>query len=165
MTVWELVAVVVTVCVIVTMAILLFLLLQLIGVLRDLRSAADRLAEHALPTVDDLRVTLDNADIELERLKGLVRSAEALSRNVQSVSRKALEVGSLPRIKIKAMLAGPVVSVQTTDLQCHQAPAPHIWQAWPVWMVRPAGAGWQSGAGPRVPSISVLIAILSDSFN
>ena len=37
MTVWELVAVVVTVCVIVTMAILLFLLLQLIGVLRDLR--------------------------------------------------------------------------------------------------------------------------------
>mgnify|MGYP001174549981 FL=1 len=106
MTVWELVAVVVTVCVIVTMAILLFLLLQLIGVLRDLRSAADRLAEHALPTVDDLRVTLDNADIELERLKGLVRSAEALSRNVQSVSRKALEVGLLPRIKIKAMLAG-----------------------------------------------------------
>ena len=72
MTVWDLVAVVVTVCVIVTMAILLLLLAQLISVLRDLRSAADRLADHALPAVDDLKEAVDHADVELERLQGVI---------------------------------------------------------------------------------------------
>ena len=51
MTVWDLVAVVVTVCVIVTMTVLLLILIQLISVLKQLRSAADRLSEQALSLI------------------------------------------------------------------------------------------------------------------
>jgi len=106
MTVWDLVAVVVTVCVIVTMTVLLLILIQLISVLKQLRSAADRLSEQALPAVDDLRETVDHADLELRRLQGVVQAAEDASRQIGSAGRKALSVVSVPFIKVKAISAG-----------------------------------------------------------
>ena len=106
MTVWDLVAVVVTVCVIVTMAVLLLLLTRLISVLRDLRSAADRLADHALPAVDDLKETVDHADVELQRLQGVIGAAEEISQNLRSVGRKSARVTAAPLIKLKAISAG-----------------------------------------------------------
>ena len=106
MTVWDLVAVVVTVCVIVTMAVLLLILTQLISVLKQLRSAADRLSEQALPAVEDLRETVDHADLELQRLQGVVQAAEDASRQIGSAGRKALSVVSVPFIKVKAISAG-----------------------------------------------------------
>ena len=84
MTVWDLVAVVVTVCVIVTMTTLLLLLTQLLSVLRDLRSVAKRLAEDVLPAVDNLKETVDHADVELDRLHGVIGTAEELSRSLHS---------------------------------------------------------------------------------
>ena len=106
MSVWDLVAVVVTVCVIITMTVLLLLLVQLVSVLRDLRSAANRLAEDALPAVDNLKETVDNADVELERLHGVIGAAEEVSRNLRSVGRKSARVTSAPLIKVKAVAAG-----------------------------------------------------------
>jgi methyl-accepting chemotaxis protein len=106
MTVWDLVAVVVTVCVIVTMTILLLLLTQLVAVLRDLRSSADRLANHALPAVEDLKETVDHADVELERLQGVIGAAEEISQNLRSVARKSARMTSAPFIKLKAIAAG-----------------------------------------------------------
>jgi hypothetical protein len=88
------------------MAILLLLLTQLISVLRDLRSAADRLADHALPAVDDLKETVDHADVELERLQGVIGTAEEISHNFRSAARKSVRVTSAPLIKLKAIAAG-----------------------------------------------------------
>ena len=106
MTVWDLVAVVVTVCVIVTMTVLLLILIQLISVLKQLRSAADRLSEQALPVVDDLRETVDHADIELQRLQGVVTAAEEASKHIGSFGRRLLRTVSVPFIKLRAISAG-----------------------------------------------------------
>ena len=106
MTVWDLVAVVVTVCVIVTMAVLLLILAQLNSVLKQLRSAADRLTDQALPAVDDLRETVDHADIELQRLQGVVKTAEGVSKHMGSLGRSVLRALSTPFIKLKAISAG-----------------------------------------------------------
>ena len=106
MTVWDLVAVVVTVCAIVTMAVLLLVLFHLISVLRELRSAADRLADDALPAVDVLRETVDHADIELQRLQGVIGAAEEVSENLRSVGRAATRIATTPAIKGRAILAG-----------------------------------------------------------
>ena len=106
MTVWDLVAVIVTVCVIVTMTILLLLLMRLISVLRELRSAADRLADQALHAVDDLRETVDHADIELKRLQGVGETVEEVSKHLRSAGRTAGRAASVPFIKTKAVIAG-----------------------------------------------------------
>ena len=106
MRVWDLVAVVVTVCAIVTMAVLLLVLFHLISVLRELRSAADRLADDALPAVDVLRETVDHADIELQRLQGVIGAAEEVSENLRSVGRTATRIATTPAIKGRAILAG-----------------------------------------------------------
>ncbi len=106
MRVWDLVAVVVTVCAIVTMAVLLLVLFHLISVLRELRSAADRLADDALPAVDVLRETVDHADIELRRLQGVIGAAEEVSENLRSAGRAATRIATTPAIKGRAILAG-----------------------------------------------------------
>ena len=106
MTVWDLVAVVVTVCVIVTMTTLLLLLTQLLSVLRDLRSVAKRLAEDVLPAVDNLKDTVDHADVEMDRLHGVIGTAEELSRSLRTAGRKSVRATSTPFIKVKAAAAG-----------------------------------------------------------
>ena len=106
MTVWDLVAVVVTACAIVTMAALLLVLFQLVSVLRELRSAADRLADDALPAVDVLRETVNHADIELQRLQGVIGTAEEVSENIRSAGRAATRIATTPAIKSRAILAG-----------------------------------------------------------
>ena len=88
------------------MAVLLLLLTRLISVLRDLRSAADRLADHALPAVDGLKETVDHADVELQRLQGVIGAAEEISQNLRSVGRKSARVTAAPLIKLKAISAG-----------------------------------------------------------
>lgn len=102
----DLAAVVVTVCVIVALSVVLFVLFQLLQVLRDLRRAAERLAEEAMPTIVDLRSTVDTADAELERLHGVIETAEQVSTNLASVSRTASRVVAAPAIKTKALAAG-----------------------------------------------------------
>ena len=85
---------------------LLLLLMRLISVLRELRSAADRLADKALPAVDDLRETVDHADIELKRLQGVVETVEEVSKHLRSAGRTAGRAASVPFIKTKAVIAG-----------------------------------------------------------
>jgi hypothetical protein len=102
----DLAAVVVTMCVIVAMTVLLFVLFQLLHVLRDLRQAAEHLTEEALPTIVDLRTTVDTADAELERLHGVIETAEHLSSGLASATRTASRVVATPAIKTKALAAG-----------------------------------------------------------
>ena len=99
-------AVVITVCVIVVMSVLLFVLFQLLHVLRELRTSAQRLAEEAMPAIIDLRTTVDTADVELERLHGVIDTAAQVSTNLASVSRTATKVAAAPAIKGKALAAG-----------------------------------------------------------
>ena len=88
------------------MTVLLLILIQLISVLKQLRSAADRLSEQALPAVDDLRETVDHADIELQRLQGVVTAAEEASKHIGSFGRRLLRAVSVPFIKLRAISAG-----------------------------------------------------------
>ena len=102
----DLAAIVVTFCVIVAMAVLLFVWFQLLGVLRDLRVAADRLAEEAVPTLVGLRSTVDTADAELARLHGVIDTAATVSTGLVTAGRTATRVVSAPAIKTKALAAG-----------------------------------------------------------
>ena len=102
----DLAAVVVTICVIVVMSVMSFVLFRLLQVLRDLRETAQRLADEAVPTIVDLRSTVDVADAELERLHGVIATAESVSSNLASASRTASRVVAAPAIKTKALAAG-----------------------------------------------------------
>ena len=106
MTAGDFAAVVVTICVIVGMAVLLFVLYQLLHVLRDLRAAAERLSSEAVPAIVDLRATADTAEVELERLHGVIDTAEHVSAGLASAGRRAGRVITTPAIKTKALAAG-----------------------------------------------------------
>lgn len=113
MTAGDLAAIIVTFCVILAMTALMLVLWRLIGVLRELRATTDELAERAVPTVVDLRETVETADLELERLHGVIDSAENVidtaghvSSSLTSASRAAARVVATPAIKGKAIAAG-----------------------------------------------------------
>ena len=106
MTAGDFAAIVVTFCVIVAMTVLVFVLFQLLTVLRDLREAAARLADEAGPTLEELRTTVDVAEVELQRLQGVIDTAEQLSGGLASASRTASRVVATPAIKSKALAAG-----------------------------------------------------------
>ena len=106
MTAWDLVAVVVTACAIVTMAVLLLVLFQLVSVLRELRSAADRLADDAITAVDVFRETVNHEHVELQRLQGVIGAAEEVSENLRSAGRAATRIATTPAIKGRAIVAG-----------------------------------------------------------
>ncbi len=93
MTAGDFAAVVVTICVIVGMAVLLFVLYQLLHVLRDLRAAAERLSSEAVPAIVDLRATADTAEVELERLHGVIDTAEHVSAGLASAPVRSKTAG------------------------------------------------------------------------
>ena len=99
-------AIVITICVIVGMAVMLFVLFQLLHVLRDLRASAERLAREAEPAIVDLRNTVDTADAELERFHEVIDTAASVSNNLVSASRTASRVVATPAIKGRALAAG-----------------------------------------------------------
>ncbi len=102
----DLAAVVVTVCVVVIMTVLLFVLFQLLEVLRRLRAATERLVEEGLPTMSELRSTVDSADVELERLHEVLDSAAIVSGGLIGFGRAVTRVVRWPWIKVRALLAG-----------------------------------------------------------
>lgn len=106
MTSGDFAAIVVTICVIVGLAVLLYVLFRLLDVLRDLRTAAERLHDEAVPTIIDLRTTVDTADAELERFHEVIDTASSVSNNLVSASRAASRVVQAPRIKSRALAAG-----------------------------------------------------------
>lgn len=93
-------AVVVTsVAVVVLVAGLLVALRALARTLGALREAVEDLRREALPAVDEMRRTVRQAQGELDRLDGLVSTAETVSQTVDAASRLAYLTFSNPAVK------------------------------------------------------------------
>ena len=81
-------------------------LLSLTRAATELRRAAEDLRNETLPVVAQLRQTVANADAELERVDGLIGTAENVTATVDSASRLAYLALSNPVIKVLAFASG-----------------------------------------------------------
>ena len=85
---------------------LLFVLRSLAATLASLRTTVDELRKNTVPLVNDLHDTVKAANIELERVDGLLGTAENIGATVDSASRLAYLALSNPVIKAAALAAG-----------------------------------------------------------
>jgi len=105
-TVGETAALVAAIAVAILVLGLLAALVSLIGTLRTLRETADELRRTTVPLVSDVRETVAQANAELERVDGLLVTAESISTTVDSASRLAYLAFSNPVVKVLAFGAG-----------------------------------------------------------
>lgn len=78
----------------------------LLRTLRDLRAVVDDLRAQAVPMVTDLRETVRQADVELDRVSGLLDQAEEIGAHLESTSRLANRALAPPLIKTLSFAAG-----------------------------------------------------------
>jgi len=74
--------------------------------MRSLREAVDELRRETLPVVSSLQGTVVQANSELERVDGLLGTAESISVTLDSASRLAYLAFSNPLIKVMAFGVG-----------------------------------------------------------
>ena len=91
----ELAAVVVTIASVVAAVVLVFGLIAVHRALQDLRSAVEELGD-----------TVRSANVEIERLGGVLGTAESIGGTVDSASRLAYLAMSNPVIKVMAVATG-----------------------------------------------------------
>ena len=85
---------------------LMAVLWSLARTMKALRSTADDLRREGLAVLGDMRGTVGQANSELERVDGLLGTAESISTTVDSASRLAYLAFSNPIIKVLAFGAG-----------------------------------------------------------
>lgn len=102
----DVVAVVASVCVAVLVGAFVMLLATLARTLRELRAAVDEFTEAAGPLVVELRDTVSEAAVELDRVERLVTSAETVTDSIDSASRLAYRTLASPVVKAMALRAG-----------------------------------------------------------
>lgn len=102
----DLAIVVVTGCSIVAVVAIVVALGRLLASVRALRRTLDELNAQVSPLVDDLRVALEEANEELDRIDRLVGSAESISATVDATSKLAYRALSAPVIKTVAVTSG-----------------------------------------------------------
>jgi hypothetical protein len=78
----------------------------LLGTLRALRDTVEMLRSETIPVVSDLRDTVRQASTDLERVDGLLDTAESITGTVDSASRLAYLAFSNPLIKALAFVSG-----------------------------------------------------------
>lgn len=102
----DLAIVVVTGCSIVAVVAIVVALGRLLASVRALRRTLDEMNAQVGPLVDDLRVALEEANEELDRIDKLVGSAESISATVDATSKLAYRALSAPVIKTVAVTSG-----------------------------------------------------------
>ena len=102
----DLTVVVVTVCSIVAVGALLFVLQRALATVRNLRQTVVDVHGQLLPLVEDLTASLAEANEELARIDRLVGSAESISATVDATSKLAYRALSAPVIKTVAVTSG-----------------------------------------------------------
>lgn len=102
----DVVAIVAAVCVAVLAGAFVMMLADLARTLRELRAALAELTEVAGPLVADLRDTVSEAAVELDRVERLVTSAETVTGTIDSASRLAYRTLASPVVKAMALRAG-----------------------------------------------------------
>ena len=87
-------------------AALIVVLVRVLDVLRSLEGEVDNLRAETRPLLAELRLSVEDARDDLERFDRVLGSAEAISSNVQGVSRVARAAFSTPVIKTVALASG-----------------------------------------------------------
>ena len=99
-------AIIVAVIAAVFVAFVCVALSSLTRTMRSLREAVDQLRRETLPVVSSLQGTVVQANSELERVDGLLGTAESISVTLDSASRLLYLAFSNPVIKVMAFGAG-----------------------------------------------------------
>jgi hypothetical protein len=99
-------AVVVAVASALALAVLVYAIIAVNRTLAQLRSAIEDLRRETLPVVSEMRSTVLQANVELERVDNLLGTAESISSTVDSASRLAYLAFSNPVIKAIAFASG-----------------------------------------------------------
>jgi uncharacterized protein YoxC len=102
----DLAAVFVAIASVIAVVLLTIALLSMLRTLNALRIAVEDLRRETLPVVTELQQTVSRANAELERVDGLLVSAESVTATVDSFSNLAYLAFSNPLVKILAFGAG-----------------------------------------------------------
>lgn len=102
----EFAALIVAICSVVTVVLLVFALGSLLRTLKAVRESVEQMRTETIPVVVELRDTVRQATNDLERVDGLLDTAESISGTVDSASRLAYLAFSNPVIKAMAFAAG-----------------------------------------------------------
>jgi hypothetical protein len=106
MTATELAALIVAIASVVAVVLLAFVLVSVTKTLKELRVAVELWRTETMPVVLELGDTVRSANAELERVGGVIGTAEAISGTVDSASRLAYLAFSNPVIKGMAVASG-----------------------------------------------------------
>lgn len=102
----ELAALIVAIASVVAVVLLGVALVSITKTLRAVRDAVELLRTETVPVVEGLGATVRSANAELERLGGVITTAESIGGTVDSASRLAYLAFSNPVIKTMAFAAG-----------------------------------------------------------
>ena len=106
MTATELASLIVAICSVVTVVLLVMALQSLRRTMRAVRDSVEQIRTETIPVMVELRDTVRQATNDLERVDGLLGTAESISGTVDSASRLAYLAFSNPMIKAMALAAG-----------------------------------------------------------
>jgi hypothetical protein len=102
----DLAAVIVAIASVVAVMLLVFVVVAVNRTLTVLRLSIEQFRRETLPVVDELHRTVTTANVELERLDGLLDSATSVSSTVDSASHLVYLAFSNPLIKAMAVATG-----------------------------------------------------------
>ena len=106
MTATELAALIVAIASVVAVVLLGVALVSIAKTLREVRKAVELLRTETVPVVQDLGEAVRSANAELDRVDGLLGTAESIGGTVDSASRLAYVTFSNPVIKGLALATG-----------------------------------------------------------
>ena len=99
-------AIIVAIASVVAVVLLVVALVAITRTLAALRLTVEQLRRETLPVVSELHRTVTTANVELERLGGLLETAQSVSATVDSASHLLYLAVSNPLIKAMAVAAG-----------------------------------------------------------
>jgi hypothetical protein len=102
----DLAAVLVAVVSLAAVAVLSLAAVSLVRTLRELRAVVDVLRDETLPMVGELRAAVHQAGTDLDRVEGILDTAERITDTVDSASRLTFRALSPPLIKTMSFVAG-----------------------------------------------------------
>lgn len=106
MTAGDLAAIIVAIASVVAVVLLVFVVVAVNKTLMSVRLSVEQLRRETLPVVDELGRTVASANVELQRLDGLLESATSVTATVDSASHLAYLAFSNPVIKAMALATG-----------------------------------------------------------
>jgi uncharacterized protein YoxC len=104
----EVAAIIASVCAVVAVMLLIFITVSITRTLTAVRLSIEDLRRTTLPVVEDMAVSVKRLNGELEKVDGLLESAESVTATVDSASHLAYLAFSNPIIRAMAIGTGTV---------------------------------------------------------